>query len=49
MECILIPVSLQNRLSSSGLEPVLSYTEKLCIASFYIQLFYEYKNEQIYD
>ena len=27
----------RNRLISGGLEPVLSYTEKLCLASYYIQ------------
>ena len=31
------PVWLRNRLISGGLEPVLSNTEKLCIASYYIQ------------
>ena len=34
---ITIPVSLRNRLISSGLEPVLSHTEKLRITSYYIQ------------
>ena len=29
------PVWLQNRLIFAGLEPVLSHTEKLCIASYY--------------
>ena len=33
----IFPVSLRNRLISGGLEPVLSPTEKLCLASFYIQ------------
>ena len=31
------PVSFRNRLISSGLEPVLINTEKLCIASYYIK------------
>ena len=31
-----VPVSLRNRLISGGLEPVLSYTKKLCIESYYI-------------
>ena len=34
-----IPVWLQNRLISAGLEPVLSNTEKSCIASYYRQFF----------
>ena len=33
------PVWLQNRLISTGLEPVLSHTEKSCIASYYKQFF----------
>ncbi len=32
-----IPVWLRNRLLSAGLEPVLSQTEKACIASNYRQ------------
>ncbi len=36
-----IPVPLPNRLISAGLEPVLRHTEKLCIASYYVQ-FYTY-------
>ena len=31
------PVSLRNRKISGGLEPVLRHTEKICIASYYIQ------------
>ena len=31
------PVWPRNRLITAGLEPVLNYTEKLCIASFYRQ------------
>ena len=31
------PVSLQNRIISDGLQPVLSHTDKLCVASHYIQ------------
>ena len=34
---IYIPVWLQNRLLSAGLDPVLSQTEKLCIATNYRQ------------
>ena len=34
---IKFPVSLRNRLISGGLEPVVSHTEKLCLASYYIQ------------
>ena len=30
-------VFIQNLLKSGGLEPVLSYTTKLCLASYYIQ------------
>ena len=37
---------LRNRLISGGLEPVLSHTEKLCKASYYIHVFYGYKNVQ---
>ena len=33
------PVWLRNRMISAELEPVLSYTEKLCIASYYRQFF----------
>ena len=32
----LFPVSLRNRLVSAGLKPVLSHTEKICIALYYI-------------
>ena len=34
-----LPVWLLNRLISAGLEPILSHTEKLCIALYYIQFF----------
>ena len=34
---IIFPVRLRNRLISTGLEPVLSHTEKSCIASYYTQ------------
>ena len=35
----IFPVWLRNRLISAGLEPVLIHTEKLCIASYYIQFY----------
>ena len=31
------PVRLRNPLISAGLEPVLSYTDKSCIVSYFIQ------------
>ena len=34
---MLFPERLLNRLISAGLEPVLSHTEKACIASYYKQ------------
>ena len=37
MQVNIISVWLSNRSISVGLEPVLSHTDKLCIASFYIQ------------
>ena len=39
-----IPVRLQNRVISAGLEPVLSLTEKSCIVLY--PVLYEYKNVQ---
>ena len=43
-----ILVWLRNRLISGGLEPVLSQTEKICIASYYTYpVFYDYKNVQL--
>ena len=38
-------VLLQNRLISTGLEPVLSHTEKSCIASYYRQFPRVYKDK----
>ena len=42
------PVWLPNRLTSAGLEPDLSNTEKSCFVSYYIQfLFYKMYNHNI--
>ena len=41
---IIVPLWLWNRLISRGLEPVLSHTEKSCIASNYRQFSTNHKN-----
>ena len=53
MQEINITASLRNRLKSGGLEPVLGYTEKLCIAWYYIQFstnieMYNYKIKPVF-
>ena len=46
---ISLPVSLQNRLKSGGLEPVLSYTEEIMYCIVLYAVFYEYKNKKCTD
>ena len=49
-ENLVFPVWPRNRLISGRLEPVLSHTEKSCLASYYRQFFHEYliKNHKIH-
>ena len=41
---IIFLLFIRNQLKSSGLEPVLIHTKKLCLASYYIQFSTDIKN-----